>query len=497
MKFKGNYANQLLSKVKRQNEALQNWVEHKGIGTFNHCPGFGKLYEGIEVIKRMLNKDKNSIILVIVPSDIILTQWQSLFKQQIGDIQDTNVEIVTLNVFQTKDLIGVRYRLVIIDEIHKFVRLSNIDVHLANLVRISKFRLGLLGILPDKEYVDLITQFAPVIDTVSYEDAIENKWIAKFREFNLGLTLTDSDKIRYARYTSRLKDTLQQFRGLHKLYKVNGVSVFNGELDLIISCHSGKKMLGKYVSSVKIRESVANLNGWNINLDLNNAEELEIDNRWNPVNLYNNCKVFKATMDSRNEIMINNDVKLKMIVDIMKLNPVPTIIFNESIEFVERVTAALNEAGIKSVPYHSRIASRPLIDPATGEYFRTKTTDKIKIFGKTLLKRYAADGLNQGYFTCLVTVKSLDEGFNCASIEQVITSGGNTNPITYSQRIARGNRINPLKLDKLTTIINLYFEDFVLPDNSHINSRDKAKLISRQKHSDSANWVKFLHEIFG
>ena len=159
-------------------------------------------------------------------------------------------------------------------------------------------------------------------------------------------------------------------------------TIFDGELDLIIACYSGKKMLGKYVSSVKIRESVARLNGWHIDLNLNDEHDLQIDNSWNPIYLYEKCKTFKQIIENRNELLINNDIKLNMVIEVMKQNPVPTIVFNESIDFVERLTEKLNENNIKAVAYHSKIQSRPLINPATGKYFITKTTGKVKIFGK-------------------------------------------------------------------------------------------------------------------
>ena len=499
MQFKGKVDSDLKTKVERQNEAIDIWVSNKGVGTFNHCPRFGKLYEGAEVVRRLLNKDGLAYILILVPSDIIYQQWHKHLMTLIGPIDNYNVFLITLHKFTTQynKYKEMYFKLIVIDEIHRFVSSNTTKVLIPSLVNNSKFRLGLLGVLPDKEDRDFIHSFAPIIDTITEREAIDNTWISDYVEYNIPLVLPDEDKIKYASYSIPMKDLLQQFRDLHKQFKVNDVPIFDNELELIIACYSGKKLLGTYASSDKVRQVVAKLAGWHHDLNFNNPVELEIDNRWNPVNLYERCKTFKNLMDKRNEILINNKVKAETIISIMKECPVPTIIFNESIDFVDTVTEMLNDNGIKSVAYHSKIESRPLINPKTGQFYLKKSDGEVKIFGKKLIKDYATKGLNAGYFITLVTVKSLDEGFTCESIEQVITTAGSTNPVNYSQRIARGNTINPYNKEKVTRVLNLFFDDFNTPDNVEVKSRDKAKLIKRQKYSKSVIWLKNLAELFG
>jgi len=495
MKFKSTIRNTENSKIERQREAIEKWQQSKGIGTFLHCPRFGKLYEGVEVISRVVQKHPSAKILVLVPSDIILQQWKELVYKKIGTTYA--ISLVTLhrlnNIITT--ILDVEHYLIVIDEFHKAV--SGEQSYNNILALKTKFKLGLLGIKPDETLMQRIESFAPVIDVITESEAIQEGWISNYTEYNLPLELSEDDKIAYAKFSIPMRELLSQFKDLHKSFKVNGTPVFDSELDLIISCYTGKKMLGEYVPSERIRAVLADLNGWSKEIDTNDSIGAKIDNMWNPVNLYDKCKVFKNLMDKRNEILIDNEVKLNMIVEIMQAHPVPTIIFNESIDFVEKVVSTLNNAGIKSVAYHSKIESRPLIDPKTGDYFKVKSTGKVKMFGKKLIKDYAVEGLNHGYFTCLVTVKALDEGFTCHSIEQVITTAGSTNPVNYGQRIARGNTINPYKPDKVSKVINLYFDDFILPDGSKVNSRDKAKLRQRQVHSSDIKNVMFLDEIFG
>jgi hypothetical protein len=77
----------------------------------------------------------------------------------------------------------------------------------------------------------------------------------------------------------------------------------------------------------------------------------------------------------------------------------------------------------------------------------------------------------------------------------VITSG-DTNPMTYAQKTARGKRVDIYNPNKITKIINLYFDNFYNADG-HINiSRDLTKLKLRQKESTSnIIWINDINDI--
>lgn len=486
----------LESKIARQEDAISKWANNKGIGTFHHCPRFGKLYEGVEICKRVINKNNNAKILIVVPSDIIAQQWITLLHREVGHVYDyTVMTLFKLSRVFSQVFIDY-YTLVVVDEIHKFAT-SSVASHIDLIISKSKFRLGLLGILPKSEYIDIIESFAPIIDVISDREAISNKWIADYIEYNVPLVLSEEDKVRYSKFTTPIRALMTQFKDSHKLFLVNGEPVFKNEMEVIIACYSGKKMLGRYVSSAKIRNVLAALYGWTVDIDLNVDANVKIDNEWNPVNLYESAKYFKQAVDSRNEILNNNDVKLKAVLEIMEyFNDRQGIIFNESIPFTERLTDSLNAINIKSVAYHSAIKSRPLINPSTGNYYKLIKKDKVKIFGKSKIKEYAKQGLDAKYFRCLVTVKSLDEGFTAQGISLVITTSGTTNPIQYGQRVARGSTISTDNPDKVTKVVNLYFDDFILPDGYKIHSRDKIKLKKRQTYSKDVIYLQKLTDLF-
>jgi superfamily II DNA or RNA helicase len=184
------------------------------------------------------------------------------------------------------------YTLIVIDEIHRLVNTN----HLKTLNVLGKFRLGLLGVMPDGNAKRKIEDFAPIIDTITEKEAIENNWIANYVEYNLELELTNDDKVIYANYTSHMKDMITQFANLHKQYTSGNILIFESEFDLILACYTGKHWNKQYIPSHILRESVAKLNGWHIELDMSNPNDVEIDNKWNPAKLYDKCKTLKEVV---------------------------------------------------------------------------------------------------------------------------------------------------------------------------------------------------------
>lgn len=84
------------------------------------------------------------------------------------------------------------------------------------------------------------------------------------------------------------------------------------------------------------------------------------------------------------------------------------------------------------------------------------------------------------------------EGFSLPILTQVITTGGDTNPIRYKQQNGRGKTLDIYNKNKITRIINIYIDDFYSLHKKNedgspkfIPSRDKSKLLSRQSQSDN------------
>ena len=469
-----------VSKDNRQEESINKWLANGGVGGVDAAPRFGKTEIGLKIIKRTLNHTPDAIVLVLVPSEIIQKHWST-------KVED-NVLVMTAHTAKNSiDELKLKViRLLIVDEVHKFSSDQN-QALLSELTTVSRFRLALSGSYPrDRFYTSLF----PIIDTITEREAIDKGWVSDFIEYNIPVQLGKEDKIKYAKYSKLISETLNLFKGKTP-YINRGIELVRDDMDLIYACYSGKKVMGKYIPGDAFRQPLARAMGWNKDMDLSNDKNREINLYWHPNNLYERCKEFKQFVQNRNEILINNEEKLKAVLQLIENNTVPTIIYNSSIDFVNTIASSI---GNLAIPYHSKMKSTPIYDPDIKDFVRF-STGKVKMFGAARMKSKAISGIKSGKYLYLVTVKSLDEGLDIPELEKVIITAGSANPIQQLQRSARGKTISD-KENKVTKIYNLYIEDFITDFGEFIKSRDKSKLIERQKsYKHSVKWLSSIDEL--
>jgi superfamily II DNA or RNA helicase len=471
-----------ITKTARQEESINKWRAAKGIGTLLLCPRFGKTLIGRNISLRTSESKPTSSILILTPSDYINKQWKSYFDSK--SLENPYLHIYSINEFIEKckkdNGIDSIYDLVIVDEVHKFISDVRYEV-LKELKLKSKWWLNLLGIMPHEKKRDMILDLAPIVDEITTEEAILKNWVSPFIEYNIKLNLSDVDTIKYTRFTTHIKDTLEVFQGVDNKVKYNGVKLFENEFNLIYGCYTGKKLRHGFVEGKVFRELTASVMGWTKDLDLSTDYGQQRNKYWNPNAIYERCKNFANIVKVRNELLTDNLVKLEAINDLINKYPVPTIIFNESIDFVTKIADKL---GKDAIAYHSKIESRPIWDEITNDWIRYGKTSKKagepKMFGKATIKDETIKGIISGKYKYLVTAKALDEGLDIPNLEQVIITSGSTNPIQQGQRVGRGCTFDNNNPTKQTKIFNLYFDDIILESGVILKSRDKTKLLERQ-----------------
>lgn len=194
-----------ISKEERQAECVEKWIQHKCRGTIEAATGFGKTFVAIKAIKRVLRKYPNFKILVIVPTELLQTQW----RQRLEDNGITNCGVHVINT-------AINYNwdcdILILDECHRFAA----DTFSKVFSKI-KYRLilGLTATLKrlDEKHV-IIEKFCPVVDTIPLEVAIQNGWVSDFTEYKVYL---DVDLTQYKEYNREFTSHFEFFNYDFKL----------------------------------------------------------------------------------------------------------------------------------------------------------------------------------------------------------------------------------------------------------------------------------------
>lgn len=493
-----------ITKTERQRIGAEKWRANFGIGTLNWPPRFGKTFGTIEFIANphLHNNTANSIV-ILTPSEIIAKQWKDNLISYCEDI--TRVKVYTASHFASNPEVKDVCTLLIVDELQKFTTDERKTLIDGNRI-IYHYKLGLTGTYPKD--IDWINNLFPIVDTIEEKEAIDNKWISPYIEFNVVLELPYADKVKYEKFSKPITETLTMFKPLlDVLVRENKIRLFENEFDLIYACKRGFQTVSltgidKWITYDALCNTIAYMKGWHTELNISIPENKLLHETWSPIAIHNRAKQFTEYIERRNNLLVNNNVKLEMVANIISRNRVSTIIFNESTEFADRISDYLNAKfdGLYRVAcYHSKMDSRTMIDPTTGDYFKFSTGDRKgtpKMLGNKSIKNIVIEGFKNGFYHALSTARALDEGLDVPIIEQVICTGGTTNPLTYQQRTARGKTVDFYNPNKITKIFNLVFNDFENESGELIRSRDRTKLVLRQKETaSSVKWITDLNEI--
>ena len=174
-----------LSRTERQEQGVQRWVDNKLCGTLNWATGVGKTRGGLMAISRFLRKNPTKSVIIVVPSEPIQRQWNqelidwNLFQQcSVKTMNDTSVNKYSCT-------------LLVIDEIHRVGAPT-----LLNIFKNVQYTI-ILGLTAAFERLDgkdeIISKKCPIVDTISVEEAIGNKWLADYREYEVLIEPEDID----------------------------------------------------------------------------------------------------------------------------------------------------------------------------------------------------------------------------------------------------------------------------------------------------------------
>lgn len=174
----------MLSRSERQKEGVKKWLNAKGRGTLCYATGVGKTRTACIAIQTLLKRKSDASILVCVPTEVLKQQWiETLIKENL--ILNCKVEIV--NTIITKKWNNID--LLIIDEAHLVASPTfSLVFQMVNYMFLMCLT-ATLERLDGKEVI--IKERAPVCDTITVDEAVENGWLAKYKKYKVLIDVDD------------------------------------------------------------------------------------------------------------------------------------------------------------------------------------------------------------------------------------------------------------------------------------------------------------------
>lgn len=387
----------------RQELSIKRWLDAGGRATLELATGFGKTFVACKIIQRMQAKDSRRTAIIIVPKINLKSQWErelAKFKVK-AKVYVVNTVVLNPTILQTD--------LLVLDEAHKYS--SDISVAGDNsFVRIFeriKYK-WLLCLTATVKRLDghhkYLESKAPIVDTITMEDARENGWVSDYDEVNFGITLNSTEQEALTKLNSMFNSAF---------------AWFNFDFGLAMGCTGAR------------------------------AEEYARELNKPKGEVIGQAVKFNKAMQLRKFFFYNLQQKHDIVREIVNRYTNKTIIFSESTDFASKLNDSLGDI---SVEYHSYIKSQERL-----------INGKVKKFGKKKLLEEALTKLkdNRYKIRAICTAKALDEGFDDPSIEIGIIASFTSNPTQYCQRIGRVSRLLKKGSNKTKSpfIINIYVRD--------------------------------------
>ena len=175
-----------MTRDERQTLGIKKWIAVNGCGSICYATGVGKTRTALKAVQILCKKRPILNVLVVVPTLFLKQQWLGLIMNA-GLIQNCDVEVINTVIKKQWNT-----DFLIVDECHRMA--SDTFSALFNSVTYTFIMCltATLERLDGKEII--IKKYAPVCDTITLSEALENKWVAPVKNY---LVLLHVDLTKY------------------------------------------------------------------------------------------------------------------------------------------------------------------------------------------------------------------------------------------------------------------------------------------------------------
>jgi len=436
----------------RQEVGIQAWLKNKGKGSFIYATGVGKTISALKIIKRSQIKSKTFKVIVIVPKVNLKSQWE---EEAIKFGVSIEVYVVNTIVLKKQHLVC---DLLILDEAHRFgndIITADINtfVQIFNLISYS-FILNLTATIERLDGLhQILIEHAPVVDTITMEEARSNGWVSDYVEFNLRIQLLPIDKHKYKEINDRFNKAnawmCHDFEIAKKVLYGNCVFLNGEDRNKVISLN--QPPIGVDVSEITKDKETKNYiriasNGayyYKQNFAKVYAKQMGFDEK----ETLAQAAIFHKSIRDRKKFLYECKAKLIAAKQIIESCNFKTISFSESTKFATELKNLLPDI---CVDYHTKIESEKR--EING---KLKKVSGAKIANQNLYNFKE----NVGNIRVLSAAKALDEGANIHDVELGLICSYTSSTIQSTQRTGRVVRLLKSGANKTAIIINMYVEN--------------------------------------
>lgn len=372
-----------MNRSKYFTQVLDSFQKNRGKASL-YCFDDAVIFELVyKAIDKILNKTPSANIFIVLNDYRMRMRLASNLREKGIDID--NVKLLT------EQFINGRYHYA-----YHFTIIIGVSDYLVikHLTDESKFTLCILTKnIMNNEFINSVRNILPNILVSDISNIISaDRLTSPVEEYRYGVDMSEQEYEQYSKYDD---------------YISNCISIFNN-LDNIEKCKVGVPDLG--ISAAEFRETFAKENGWSETLDTNIEYVKQIDDTYNPNNLYEKAYNFFNIAKKRRDFVSDSESKFQTVLDIVLDNlDKQILIVSKRGEYAAKLTNYINnsQTQVRCGDYHDCIEDAVATDMTGNVMLYKSGVNKGK---PKVLKSQAQSTLNERAFNShVINVLSIKE----------------------------------------------------------------------------------------
>lgn len=176
-----------LTRDERQAVCVEKWKQSNGHSTIVGATGFGKTRVALKIIKWLQSLHPEITIIVVVPTTGLQEQWVEELDKFGCSREHVEVYVINSVIKNTHTC-----NLLILDECHRYASADFKKVFDMVTYNMILCLTATFERLDGKE--KLIAKYAPVVDKVSIQECLANKWVSNYKEYVVVIEPDDLDE---------------------------------------------------------------------------------------------------------------------------------------------------------------------------------------------------------------------------------------------------------------------------------------------------------------